>query len=202
MELNGEEVEVYTAAEVTERETAAKKAVTDEFTPKLTAAEAETKRLEGVLEVRSGEIRGIKKLSDDAVSKLTAAERVIYENGLELAKANEKNAEIAKASHESAVIAAIRTKTGTDQKLFDETKKMYEILGLDDGTPEGINARAAAALGALGGTQPDLLAAAGFVGGNYAPPVQKEGDKSFADSEAGKAGAAELGLMTEAPKTA
>lgn len=200
VEINGEQVEVYTAAEVVERETAAKAAVEGPLKTQLTAAEAEKSRLEGLLEVRSGEIKGIRKLSDDAVSKLTAAELTIYENGLAIAEANKKTEEANKAVHEAAVVSAIRAKVGTDEKLFTETKKMYDMLGLNDGTSEGITARAAAALGALGGTQPDLLAAAGMGGGNYAPPAEKKSEASFADSEAGRAGAAELGLMVEAPK--
>lgn len=201
VEIDGAQVEVYTAAEVTERETATRTAVEGEYKPKLTAAEAESKRLEGLLEVRAGEFGKVRQLNEDQVAKLTVADRTIYENQQALAAEQKKTADANKLAHESAVTAALRSKTGTDEKLFTEAKKMYEIIGLDDMTPEGISARAAAAVGALGGTQPDLLASAGFVGGGYQPPQKNDGEKDFSDTERGKAVAAELGITLEAPKT-
>lgn len=202
VEINGEQVEVYTAAEVAERETTIRTTVEGEYKPKLTAAETEKARLEGLLEVRAGEIKGIKKLSDEAVSKLSAAERVIYENGLELAAANEKNTLAAAEAKKQTIATVLRTKVGNDAKLLEEATKMYGLVGLDDATPEQIAVRADAAIGALARTQPDILAAAGFSSvGDFRPPVQQDnGAKSYADSPEGKAAAARLGGITEIPK--
>lgn len=197
VEINGEPVDVYTAAERDADIAAAKKEVTDSFNPKLTEAEKEKTRLEELLAIRSGEIKGIRKLSDDAVSKLTAAERVIYENGIEIAEANKRADDSKKAAHESAIISTIRTKVGNDEKLYTEAKKMYDILGLTDNTPDEMNVRVDAAIGALGRTQPDLLAAAGMGGGRFEPPVREAGAKSYAETEQGKQGAAELGIQLE-----
>lgn len=202
VEINGEQVEVYTAAEQTAAVDAAKREVEGQFVPKLTAAETETKRLEGLLEVRAGEIKGIKKLSDDAVAKLTVADRVIYENGLELAAVNERNAAATKAAKETTIAAVIRSKVGNDAKLLEEATKMYGLVQLEDASPEQIAVRVDAAIGALGRTQPDLLAAAGFASvGDFRPPVAADaGGKSYADTPEGKAAAARLGGITEIPK--
>ena len=72
-----EEIEVYTAEEVQQRETAARSAVEGEYKPKLTAAEAETVRLDGLLKARGEEFKQFRKLSDEQVEKLTVAEKTI-----------------------------------------------------------------------------------------------------------------------------
>ncbi len=198
VEINGEEVEVYTAAERDADIAAAKAAVEGEYKPKLTAAETESKRLEGLLEVRAGEFGEMRKLSEEQLSKLTAAERINYENVMLLAAEREKNSKADKAAYEATVTATIRGKVGNDPKLFEEARKMYDLIGLEDITPEGVGRRADAAIGALGRIEPDLLAAAGMGGGDFKPPVQGDGGKtSFADSEAGKVMANELGIQTE-----
>ena len=191
VEIDGEEKEVFTAEEVE----AAKIAVRGEFEPKLTAAETEKQRLEGLLKERADEFKGFRKLSDEQVAKLDAANRQIYENGLALAEANTRNAEADKRVYDSTVAAAVRAKVGTNAKLFEETMKMYQLVGLDDSTEEGITKRANAAFGALSVDQPDLLASAGFaLGGGYTPPVVEKGNETFADSDAGRAAATALGL--------
>lgn len=200
VEIDGVETEVYTAAEV-EVQRAGVKA---EYEPKLTAAEAETVRLDGLLKERADEFKGFRKMNEDQVAKLTAAERIIYENGLALEKEREINAGHAKTAKESAIAKAVRAKVGTDTKLFEEALKMYQLVGIDDTTPEGITARATAAFGALSTTQPDLLASAGFSsGGGFAPPVeQNENDKGFGTTDAGKAFAERMGMLVEPPKKA
>lgn len=200
VDIDGVETEVFTAADVE----AAKTTVKGEYEPKLTAAEIEKTRLEGLLKDRADEFKGFRKLSDENVAKLDAASRQIYENGLAIAAEQEKNASYAKAAKETSIAAAVRAKTGTNEKLFEEAMKMYQIVGLDDGTPEGIAKRANAAFGALATDQPDLLASAGFqVGGGFEPPQPAGGDdKGFGTTEAGKEFAKRMGLIIEPPKAA
>jgi hypothetical protein len=80
--------------------------------------------------------------------------------------------------------------------------EMYDLIGIKAQTPEQIEAKVLMTLGAIGTSTPDLVASVnGFSGGSYAPPVVPGNDgKSFADSDAGKAGANELGLTLEVPK--
>ena len=198
---DGSEIEVFTADEVAARETAVRTAVEGEYKPKLTEAEQKLAEAAKAAGDRAREFGEFRKLSEEQVAKLSEAERVIYENGLLLQAEREKNAAAAKTARETSITAAIRARVGTDQKVFDRVRTMYDLVNLDDATPEGVAARAAAALGALGQTEPDLLASIGLTaGGGYQPPQRQEGDKSFADTEAGKQGAALLGLMVEEPK--
>lgn len=198
VEIDGVETEVFTAAEVE----AAKTAVKGEFEPKLTAAEQEKVRLEGLLKDRAEEFKGFRKLSDENVAKLDANARVMYENGLALEAEREKNAGYAKVAKDSAIATAVRAKVGTNEKLFEEAMKMYQIVSLDDTTPEGIAKRANAAFGALSTDQPNLLAAAGFqMSGGFAPPVEDaDGKKSFADAPQGEAFAKRMGMLTKPPE--
>lgn len=200
VEIDGVETEVFTEADVAAREAAVK----SEFEPKLTAAETEKVRLEGLLKDRAEEFKGFRKLSDEQVAKLDVAQRTIYENGLALEAEREKNAGYAKTAKESSIAAAVRAKVGTDAKLFEEAMKMYQLVGIDDNTPEGISARATAAFGALSTSQPDLLASAGFsLGGGFAPPEEKsKGEQTFADTDAGKEFAKSMGMVIEPPKKA
>lgn len=206
IEIDGVETEVYTTEEVQAREAATRTTVEGEFAPKLqeqvdlrTAAE---KRADEKATQLSQQRTTFEKLSEEQLTKLSDAERIIYNNQKLMAESSEREIASAKTAKENAISAAIRAKVGTDQKLFDKTKDMYSLLGLDDSSPEAIATRVTAALGALGSTEPDLLASAGFMGGSFAPPVQvkKAGEPTFADSEEGKAGAAELGIILEAPK--
>ncbi len=193
VEINGEMVEVYTAEEHTAAVDAAKVAVEGEWKPKVDTLTKDLTEAQRAAAVRSGEFKEFRKLSEEQVEKLSEAQKTIYQNTLLLAEKDAKLAEGAKTSRESAVTAAIRAKV-SDEKIAAEVRKMYDIIGLDDATPEGIVARTNAALGALNTTQPDLLASIGFSGGSFQPP-QKESDKeSFADTDAGKGLAKELGL--------
>lgn len=202
VEINGEEVEVFTAAEVQERETTVRTAVEGEWKPKVDTLESDLKGAKTALATRANEFAQFRKLSDEQVAKLGDAERTIYENQLSLAEKDEKIAESDKRVYEGNVTSAIRAKVGNDQKLFDKVRDMYKIINLEDLTPEQIATRVNAAVGAIGQTEPDLLAAAGFsMGGGFEPPKAKEeGQKSYADTEEGKAAAAALGIILEAPK--
>lgn len=205
VEINGEQVEVYTVAEHTAAVDAAKAAVEGEWKPKVDGLNVKLTDAEKAAAKRAAEFgaaRGeFNRLSEEQQAKMSATELTLYKNQELLAEKDKQLGESAKVAKENAVAAAIRAKVGTDQKLFEETLKMYGMIGLDDATSEGITARATAALGALGSTQPDLLATAGFANGAYLPPTPPgPASNSFADSDAGKAMAKELGLMTEAPK--
>lgn len=199
----GVEVEVFTADEVKTQVTAAETAKENEYKPKLTAAEAETQRLDGLLKARGEEFKQFRKLSDEQVSKLSIAEKTIYDNGLLLQEERDKNAARDKESHDNLVLATIKGKVGTDEKLITKVKDMYALIGIEARTPEEIERKTAMVLGAISTTEPDLLAGvAGFSGGSFEPPkkkTQKEGE-SFADTDAGKAFGAELGLTLEVPK--
>lgn len=200
MNDEGVEIEVYTAEEVkTQTETAvstAVKAKEVEFGKTKAEIDTELANAKKALGERAAEFGQFRKLNEETVAKLTVAERTIYENQKSMAEEKEKNQATEKAATEARVTAAIRAKVGTDEKLFTKVKGMYDIIGIEAKTPEEIEKKTLAALGALGQTEPDLVATvAGFSGGSYTPPVvKKEGEGSFADSERGKSGAAELGL--------
>lgn len=200
VEIDGVEVEVYTADEVTARETAAKTAAEAEWKPKVDDLSTKLTDAQRRAAERSGEFAQFRKLSDEQFAKLDEAQQIIYRNGVALEAEREKGANAMKLVYENDVANAVRKQTGNDQKLFDETMKMYQLVGLDDSTPEALEKRAAAAFAAMGTTQPDLLAAAGFQGGSYQPPVTEKKDTSFADTDAGKEMAGKLGLNIEVPK--
>lgn len=200
VEINGEEIEVYTAAEVD----AAKTAALGEVAPKLTDAQKEIERLNEVLLARSKEFSeanvAFKRLSDEQVVKLDEKDRIIYQNQLSLSQEREKSAVADKKVYEAAVATAIRARVGINEDLFKKVNDMYVLIGLEDGTPEQITARVAAAAGAVGGQTPDLLASVGLGGGAAIPPTGAgaQADKeSFADTDQGKAAANELGLKIE-----
>lgn len=201
VEINGEEVEVFTAAEVQERETTVRTAVEGEYKPKVTELETKLTDAQKAATLRAEEFGQLRRLTDDQKLKLSATELALYENQVTLDDERKKTAASADAAKKSSIEAAIRAQVGVDQKVFDEAKKMYELIGIEDNTPEGITTRVKAAIGALGTTAPDLLAAAGFSSGSFEPPKPANKDsESYADSEAGKAAAADLGIILEAPK--
>jgi hypothetical protein len=204
IDQEGTEIEVYTAEEVA----AARAEVEGQYKPKLTAAEAETARLTGLLQTRAEEFKGFRKLSDEAVAKLDATQRQLYENQLELQASKEREAAAEKLRKESARDAAIRARVGTDEKLFGKVKDAYEIVNLADATPEELEKRVAAALGILGTTEPDVVAQInGFGGGSHQPPQQRRAgggnnnEPGFGETDFGKAVAKDLGLTIEPPKT-
>lgn len=198
----GEEIEVFTAEEVTAREAGVRTAVEGEYKPKLDAAEAEKIRLDGLLKSRAQEFAGFRELNEEQVSQLAEKDRIIYENQLAIKKAEDLRVAGIETAHKTAVAAAIDARAGGNAKLKEEMEKMWGLIGIEAQTPEQIESKVLVVLGALSTSSPDLMASVnGFQGGSFAPPkAPGSGDKSFADSDAGKAGAAELGLMVEAPK--
>jgi hypothetical protein len=196
----GIEVEVYTAEEVTARETVAVttavKAKEEEFGKTKAQLDSELTEAKKALGDRTSEFGKFRKLNDETVAKLTVAERTIYENQKFMADAKEKEEATKKTAIEKQIDATIRAKVGTDDKLFAKVKDMYSVIGIEANTPEEISRKTLTALGALQTTEPDMVAAAlGANGGSFAPPGEKkEEEKSFADTEKGKAGAEFLGL--------
>lgn len=200
----GEEIEVYTADEVAAARAETETKVKGEYEPKLTEATEKLTDAEKRAAERAGEFAQFRKLSDEAVLKLSVAERTIYENGLALEQERTKRVEAETSARKAQVDSIIKTKAGGNQPLIDKMNEMWPLMNIEALTPEQIEAKATMVLGALSTTVPDLVAQAnGFAGGSYQPPqaAKKEGE-SYADTEAGKKGAAELGLMVEAPKQA
>lgn len=201
IEINGVDTEVFTEEEVMARETAARTAVEGEYKPKLEEATTKLTAAEQAAAARAAEFGQFRRLSDEQVKQLSEKDTIIYRNQELLAEEQKKNLDSATTIKKASIDAAIRAAVGTDQKIFDEAKKMYDLIGIEDNSPEGVATRVKAAIGALGTTAPDLLAAAGFSSGSFEPPKQaQQGEESFADSERGKQGASELGIIIEAPK--
>ncbi len=200
------EIEVYTAEEVTARETtaaaAAVKAKETEFAPIKTDLETRLGEANKALGERTGEFKQFRKLSDETKAKLTVAERTIYENQELMAKKDEERVAAEAKAHEARVDATIRAKAGSDEKLFTRMKEMWGIIGINATAPEEMEKKTLMILGALKTTEPDIVAQVmGASGGGWAPPAAKQdGEKSFADSERGALGAAELGLVTKPPE--
>lgn len=200
----GEEIEVFTADEVAVARTEAETKVKGEFEPKVNELTEKLTDAEKRAAERAGEFAQFRKLSDEAVAKLSVAERTIYENGLALNQANDRAKTAEEAGRKAVVDNVIKTVANGNQPLIDKMNEMWPLISIEALTPEQIEAKAKVVLGALSTTVPDLVATAnGFSGGSYQPPVQqkKEGE-SYADTDAGKAAAAELGLMVEPPKKA
>lgn len=200
---DGTEVELYTAEEVQAREVAAGAAKEKEFTPIKTKLESDLEETRKALGERSGEFKQFRTLNEATVAKLTVAERTIYENSLQLKEEQDKRAELEKTAREKSIESAIRSKAGTDEKLFTKIKDMWSVIGIEANTAEEMEVKTKMIIGALGVTQPDLVANVnGFQGGSFAPPRPTgaaEGD-SFANTDGGKRLGAELGLTLEIPK--
>lgn len=199
---DGNEVEAFLPDEHNAAIATAVTAKETEFNGVKTALEGTIVEKDKIISQRATEFQQFRKLNDEDKAKLTAAELTIYQNQEFMAKQSEEKAAAEKTAHDKSVEAAIRAKAGTDENLFTNIKNMYALIGLDDSVAGGIDQRLTAALGALGSTQPDLVAKVqGFSGGSYKPPVvEKEGEPSYADTPAGQAAAKEFGLLTEAPK--
>jgi hypothetical protein len=193
VEIDGAEVEVYTADDVKATVEAAVGEVKKQ-------SQAEIDRINGILEQRTAEFtkaqKGFQKLTDEQVGKLSDAERVIYQNQLAMQEKDQLLSEADEKTYKASVDAAIRARVGKNDALFEKVKGMYDLVQLEDVTPEQMNGRVAAALGAVSAQQPDLLAAAGFSTGSFEPPKGgNDAEKNtFADSDRGKQGADELGL--------
>ena len=208
VEIDGKEVEVYLASEVTERETAAKAAVEAEWKPKVDDLTTKYEKAVADGRSKSKSIADFKELTDSQYAKLDEVQKTLYDNQKLIADQGKVISEIDQKTYESAVAAGIARVVGADKATQEKVKAMYDAINLEDDTPEKIETRARAALGALGGSQPDLLSSLGFVGGGWqSKPNEtkaKEGD-TFADTDAGRAAARELGLKieyTEAEKKA
>lgn len=202
-EDTGEEIEVYTAAEVQAEKDTAIAAKEAEFAPIKTKLETDLGEARTSLSARAGEFAQFRKLSDEQIKKLDEKDRIIYENGLALQQEREKSANTEKARIDGLVEATLRGKAGTDEKLFTKMKSMWDVIGIEATTPEAAEAKAKMIIGAIGATEPDLVASLGSFSGGFQPPAaKKEEEKSYADSDQGKAAANELGLLTEPPKKA
>lgn len=197
----GEEIEVYTAAEVTARETSAVQAKEIEFGKTKAQLDADLAETRKALSERAGEFKQFRKLTDDQTAKLSVAERTIYENGLLLQEEREKSSKREKEIYEGQVNSALKAKSGNDEKVFLRMKDIWGIIGIDAKTPEEIERKTQMVVGAIKNSEPDLVATIAGFGGSALPPKKEgEGEKDFSQTEKGKAGASELGLMMEAPK--
>jgi len=196
---SGAEVTAYLPEELDTKVSEAIKAKEAEFNPKLKEKEDELLKAKTALGERANQFATFRKLNDETVAKLSEAERVIYENGLALAKAQDDRAVVEKNNLEALIDSSIKAKVGTDEKLVTKVKDMWKVFGIEATTPQQIEQKTNMILGALNQSEPDLLASvAGFSNGSYMPPeapgVKKEEDKTFADTPKGKAIASELGL--------
>lgn len=198
-----EEIEVYTVEEHNTAVAAAATAKENEFKPLLETTQKERDEAKAALSARTGEFAQFRKLSDEQVKQLTEKDRIIYENGLALQAEREKREAQEKKTKDAEIDTAIRSKIGGDDKLFAKTKELWATFNIETDTREQMDQKVLMILGAIGTTQPDLVAAIpGFTAGAYAPPAPKKAEdgQSFADTEKGKQAANELGLMMEPPK--
>lgn len=195
---DGTEIEVYTAEEVQAK-------LQEEVTKVKEPIETELANARKALSERAGQFAQFRKLNEETVAKLSEAERVIYENSLALEEARIAREAADKQVVDSMVETAIRAKAGKDEKLVAKMRDMWSIIGIDAVTPESIENKARMVLGAISTTEPDLLASvAGFSGSSSWTPdpvsTTTVAEKSFADTDAGKAIANELGLKLEVDK--
>jgi hypothetical protein len=202
-ESSGEEIEVFTAEEVQAQAAAAVAAKDAEYAPQITQLTEKLTDAEKRAQERAGEFATFRKLSDEAVAKLDVAQRTIYENGLALEEERQKRVAAETANVETLRDSVITTKANGSAELVQKMKDMWPIIGINANTREEMETKATMVLGALSTTVPDLVAVANnFSGGSYQPPVtQKKEGESFADTDAGKAAASELGLVIETPKS-
>lgn len=188
---DGTEIEVFTAEEV-QAQIAEKETEFGKTKAEMEADLAETKK---ALNERSGEFKQFRRLTDDAVAKLSIAEKTLYDNQLLMEELRAKQIESDKVIKESQLDSVIRARAGGDENLFKKIKDVYSVIAIDAQTPEQINNKINMALGAIGTTEPDLLASIGsFSGGSFKPAEEKTEEKSFADTDKGKALADTIGL--------
>src|SRR6185503_4090705 len=104
------------------KETAAKEAVSTEFTAKLTEAEAEKKRLEGLLNDRAGEFGRFRQLTDEQKEKLSTSEREKYEIQAKLDEATKAIDTLRTEQQQTKIDAVISAQCGGDKNLIEKTK--------------------------------------------------------------------------------
>lgn len=196
IDKDGQEIEVYTAAEVEAAKIAERASVEGEWKPKFEDVSGKLTKAEQAAAQRAVEFGQFRKLSEDQVKQLSEKDAIIYTNQLKFQEMADADVASKKAAAETARDASIRAKVGSDEKLFGKVKDMYGMIGIEAQTQEQIDKKVLASLGALGQTEPDFLAGVlGFSSGSFEPPRQKSDDeKSFADTDKGKSAAAELGL--------
>lgn len=197
-DADGNEIEAFLPEEVNTKVTEAITAKETEFTTKTKGLEEELGKAKTALGERANQFAQFRKLTDEQAAKLSEAERTIYENSLTLNKQQEERLEIEKRNKETLIESIIRSKAGTDEKLFTKMKDMWGVIGIEANTPEQMEQKTKMILGAISTTEPDLLASiADFSSGSYMPPKvagDKDGEKSFADTDKGKKIAEDLGL--------
>ena len=193
---DGEEIEVFTATEV-QTQISAKET---EFNTEKATLNGRVTELSQALEDRAGQFKQVRKLSEESVSKLSMAERTIYENGLVLAEAIEGKKIAEEKIVTGQVDTAIRSLTGTDDKLFAEMKKMWGIVGIEATDVTSIDSKAKMIVGMLSVSQPDLIAGVqGFSGGGFIPAGERNvQNNSHVSTERLSQGAKELGLDAKA----
>lgn len=198
-----EEIEVFTADEIAARETAVRTETEGKFTPQITDLNTKLTAAEKAASIRAGEFKQFRELSEKQLEELSEKDRIIYNNGLALKKAEDDRVAGENGRIEEIKKSTIASKVGKDEKLAAKILESWDIVNIVATTPEQIEQKTMAILGMFSTTQPDLVASVqGFGGGSFEPPKPKAaGDgESFADTAVGKAGASELGLLTEAPK--
>lgn len=191
-------------AKVTEAVTAKE----TEFNGIKTTLETELDGTKKRLAERSSEFAHFRKLSEDDKKKLSTLELQLYEN--QEVQENERVAREAQAKeqHEKNVESFIRTKSGTDEKLFAKMKEMWGVFGVNAVTPEEMEQKSKMIIGAIGNSEPDLLASIGGINGAALAPGQgqngqkEEKKDGFGTTDAGKGLASDIGIVIEKPKTA
>lgn len=199
---DGSEVEVFTAEEVQAKVSDEVKKKETEFGKVQTGLESQLTEAKTALGERAKEFVQFRKLNAETVQKLSVTERALYENQLVQEKKDEERTLKEKEQQKASVDSAIRAKAGNNEKLFTKMKEVWDVIGIDATTPEQISSKLGMVIGAISSSQPDLVASIGDFRGSHMPPELGggAGNKSFADTEKGKAGAAELGLIIEVKK--
>lgn len=194
--------------EVTTKVSEAVTAKETEFNTTKTELEGKLAEKDRALGARANEFAQFRKLTDDAVAKLSDVEKQLYENQLAQQTDREAREVSDKATREANVKSFIRTKAGTDDKLFAKMEEMWAVVGIQANTPEEMEQKAKMIIGAIGSTEPDLIASLGsmngsaFVPGGNTEGGQKNEDAGFGTTEKGKNFAADLGIVIEPPKKA
>lgn len=194
VEIDGVETEVYTAAEVQEREAATRTAVEGEYKPQLEAVTGKLTEAEKRAAERAGEFKQFRELNEKQVAELSEKDRIIYENTKVVKETQDMLTAERTKGLDAQVAAAITAKAGGNEKLAGRMKEMWSVIGVTAATPEEIAFKANMVLGALSTTEPDLVATVGIFSGAAMPPGNQTKETNFADTERGKEAAKLLGL--------